>query len=116
MWSFGQRCALLSCTLTDVGQFGKRVRVEMQYVEFLSTSLPRKDYQALLPPLSELVLEYKVDPEVAFHVSGSPLFCAKIPIETMPHWCGQTKRGPKMIAPTNRKVSMINYGVLMAMQ
>ena len=43
----------------------------MQYVEFLSIALPRKEYQALLPPLSELVLDYKVDPEVAFHVSAT---------------------------------------------
>jgi hypothetical protein len=42
-------------------------------VEFLSGALSAKDYQALLPPLSELVLDYKVDPEVAFHVRLPPV-------------------------------------------
>jgi hypothetical protein len=39
-----------------------------QYTEFLSTALPPAERAALLPSISELVLQYGVDFEVAFQV------------------------------------------------
>lgn len=41
-----------------------------QYTEFLGGVLPPAQYAALLPPLSALVNDYGVDPEVAFQVCG----------------------------------------------
>lgn len=47
----------------------------LQYTEFLSTALPPTEYAAMLPPISELVLLYGVDFEVAFQVSA---FCRTV--------------------------------------
>ena len=47
--------------------------VTMQYVEFLQKSLSSSDYQALLPSMEELAVDYKIDAEIVMQLYR-PLF------------------------------------------
>lgn len=58
------------------------IRCWAQYTEFVSNALPPAEWAALLPPVSELVTQYGVDFEVAFHVRC----CSNLCLQTsMPH-------------------------------
>lgn len=48
--------------------YDKCHEVTMQYIEFLHKALPAEEYASLLPSISELATEYRIDPEIIFEL------------------------------------------------
>ena len=42
--------------------------VTMQYIEFLQKSLPEAEYIATMPSIEDLMMEYKIDPEIVLQI------------------------------------------------
>jgi THO complex subunit 2 len=42
--------------------------VTMQYIEFLQKSLPETEYATTMPSIEELMMEYKIDPEIVLQI------------------------------------------------